>query len=192
MSLTIIIIDKAGELKTLNVKNYCEQELYKKCGFKKDTNFILQTTWNIRLNDTNYNVSMYGKTDGKKNFENISKFPHPVNDKTFYGSCALVASSGETNINLSIDLWRQLHNLIMENEYSYSFVSSTQALSKQLKKEKQRKKEVKEKEKEECNSFASLASRTNAVENNSNAHNVLAQELEEEAYYYSSDDEMHK
>ena len=29
MSLTIIIIDKAGELKTLNVKNYCEQELYK-------------------------------------------------------------------------------------------------------------------------------------------------------------------
>ena len=32
MSLSIIIIDKLGELKTLNVKNYCEEELYKKCG----------------------------------------------------------------------------------------------------------------------------------------------------------------
>lgn len=179
MSLIIIIIDKAGELKTLNVKNYCEQELYKKCGFKKDTNFILQTTWNVDLDNNNYNISMYGKTDGKKNFENISKFPYPINNKIFYGSCALVASCGENKINLSIELWKQLHEKIIENENLNlcSFTNIQQSVPKSSKKEKQRKKEnEKNKEKED--------------KSNIEINPVLFQELEEETYYYSSDEEI--
>jgi len=187
MSLTIIIVDKAGEFKTLNVKNYCEEELYKKCGFKKDTNFILQTTWNVDLDNVNYNISMYGKTDGKKNFENISKFPYPINNKTFYGSCALVASSGENKINLSVELWRQLHEKIMENENSnmnsnsnISFSNSNQSsVAKSSKKEKQRKKESKENEK----------NKEKEDRNNDEISHVFFQELEEEPYCYSSDEE---
>lgn len=182
MSLTIIIVDKAGELKTLNVKNYCEQELYKKCGFKKDTNFVLQTTWTVLLNNVNYNVSLYGKTDGKKNFENVSNFPHPINNKIFYGSCALVASSGENKVNLTIELWNQLNMKIIESENlnSFSFVNLSQTTVKTLKKEKQKKKEQesdfeKEKEKEK---------------KEDNLRDVLnSQELEEEEYCYSLDDE---
>ena len=34
-SLTIIIVDKGASLKTLTVKDYKVEELYKKCGFKK-------------------------------------------------------------------------------------------------------------------------------------------------------------
>ena len=34
-ALTIIIVDKGGSLKTLTVKEYKVEELYKKCGFKK-------------------------------------------------------------------------------------------------------------------------------------------------------------
>ena len=34
-SLTIVIVDKTGTLKSLNVKEYKEEELFKKCGFKK-------------------------------------------------------------------------------------------------------------------------------------------------------------
>jgi hypothetical protein len=180
MSLTIIIVDKIGELKTLNVKNYCEQELYKKCGFKKDTNFFLQTTWNIILDNVNYSISMYGKTDGKKNFENTCKFPYPINDKIFYGSCALVASLGENKVNLSIDLWKQLNQQII-SQSSFSFVNICQPNLKSSKKEKQKKKEEKEiKEKDQNQNVLELEQTYTSEQN---------KELEEEDYYYSSDEE---
>lgn len=182
MSLTIIIVDKIGELKTLNVKNYCEQELYKKCGFKKDTNFFLQTTWNIILDNVNYSISMYGKTDGKKNFENTCKFPYPINDKIFYGSCALVASLGENKVNLSIDLWKQLNQQII-SQSSFSFVNNCQPNLKSSKKEKQKKKEEKEqeiKEKEQNQNVLGLEQTYTSEQ---------IKELEEEDYYYSSDEE---
>jgi hypothetical protein len=184
MSLGIVIIDKIGELKTLNVKNYCEEELYKKCGFKKDTNFVLQTTWNVSLNDINYSISMYGKTDGKKNFENICNFPYPINDKKFFGSCALVASSEGNKINLNVELWKQLYQKISENtdQTSFSFINQSEINIKSNKREKQRKKEQdKEKDKERENEND---------ENNENELNTdLFQELEEEDYCYSSDEE---
>jgi hypothetical protein len=176
MSLSVIIVDKVGEFKTLNIKNYCENELYKKCGFKKDTNFVLQTTWNISLNDMDYNISMYGKTDGKKNFENISNFPYPINNKIFYGSCALVASSGENKINLSIELWKQLHKKITEGEdlNSFSFVNLSQITVKSTTKQEKQKKKEQEKERDD----------KNILEINS----VAFQELEEDNYCYSSDE----
>ena len=45
MSLSIIIIEKGGSVKTLTVKEYNESELYKKCGFKKDDGFAQRTEW---------------------------------------------------------------------------------------------------------------------------------------------------
>ena len=182
MSLAIVIIDKLGELKTLNVKTYCEQELYKKCGFKKDTNFFLQTTWNVSLNDVDYSISMYGKTDGKKNFENICNFPYPINDKKFFGSCALVASLDENKVNLNVELWKQLHQKISENKddkSSFSFINLLQGNVKTNKKEKQKRKEQ-EKDKEKENDEENIKTEVNI---NS------FQELEEEEYCYSSDED---
>ena len=188
MSLSIIIVDKIGELKTLNVKNYCEQELYKKCGFKKDTNFMLHATWDIILNNTTYKVSMYGKNDGKKNFENICKFPHPINDKTFYGSCALVASSNNTNVNLTIDLWKELNNKITEetsSTFSLSLVNNSQTI---LKKDKQKDKQ-KEREKER-----EIEKEKNCENKKKEEISIISmdedtKELEEEEYNYSSDED---
>jgi putative endonuclease len=40
--LTLILVEKTGELKTLNVKDYKEDELFKKCGFKKADGFSKQ------------------------------------------------------------------------------------------------------------------------------------------------------
>lgn len=182
MSLTIIIVDKIGELKTLNVKNYCEEELYKKCGFKKDTNFMLHATWTIILNDTNYSVSMYGKTDGKKNFENICKFPHPISDKTFYGSCALVASCNNTNINLTIDLWKELNSRITQ-ETASSFLFNN--LQPTLKKDRQKDKQ-KDKEREKNKELERDESKKRKEEM------LISQdmkELEEEEYNYTSDED---
>jgi hypothetical protein len=114
-SLTIVIVDKSASLKTLNVKDYNVEELYKKCGFKKSDGFILQVEWPIKLDGKKYIVQMYGKLDGKANMENKYDFPPPVDTKLFFGSCALVgmirdSSNIRTYINLSLELWNKMYD----------------------------------------------------------------------------------
>jgi hypothetical protein len=109
-SLTIIIVDKTGTLKTLNIKDYKVEELYKKCGFKKSENFCLQTEWNVTLNGQKYLIQMYGKLEGKSGSENKYDFPPPVDTKLYFGSCALVGlTNTTTHINLSLDLWNKIY-----------------------------------------------------------------------------------
>jgi hypothetical protein len=131
-SLTIIIIEKTAQMKTINVKDYKEEELFKKCGFKKDTDFKKQTEWLIKYDNKKYVISLYGKLEGKSGMENKYDFPPPIDNKLFFGACALVGQlKDETNkktlINLSIPLWDKLYeklfggfkdlNNIEEGEY---------------------------------------------------------------------------
>ena len=113
-SLSIVIVDKTGTLKSLNVKEYKEEELFKKCGFKKADGFVKHTIWPIKIDGQKYNVAMYGKLDGKANMENKYDFPPPVDTKLFFGACALVAtttnSSKEPQLcNLSVELWDKMY-----------------------------------------------------------------------------------
>jgi hypothetical protein len=113
-SLTIIIIDKSATLKTLTVKDYKVDELYKKCGFKKSDGFILQTEWPVKLDGQRYLIQMYGKLDGKANMENKYDFPPPIDKKLYFGSCVLVGmlrddSNSRSHINLSIELWNKIY-----------------------------------------------------------------------------------
>jgi hypothetical protein len=98
----------------LNVKDYKEEELYKKCGFKKGDGFSKQTEWTPKIDRQRYVISVYAKTDGKANCENKYDFPPPIDSKLFFGSCALVASvkkeDGTTTLsNLSIALWNKIY-----------------------------------------------------------------------------------
>lgn len=113
-SLNIIIIEKTGVLKSLLVKEFDESELFKKCGFKKAEDFIKQTEWNIKLDGKKYYVSLYAKADGRANSENKYDFPPPVDNKLFFGSCALVAKvkndeSKNVFTNLTLELWTKMY-----------------------------------------------------------------------------------
>jgi hypothetical protein len=113
-SLTIIIVDKNASLKSLTVKDYKEEELYKKCGFKKIDGLNLQVEWPVKLNSQKYLIQMYGKLEGKSNMENKYDFPPPVDKKLYFGSCALVGmirddSNNKIHINLSIELWNKIY-----------------------------------------------------------------------------------
>jgi len=113
--LTIVLVEKTGELKTLSVKDYKEDELFKKCGFKKEDDFTKQVDWPVKLDDKKYMVSMYGKTNGKANMENKYDFPPPVDNKLFFGCCVLVCQvRDEVNLksltNLSLDLWNKIYD----------------------------------------------------------------------------------
>ena len=113
--LTIILVEKTGELKTLSIKDYKEDELFKKCGFKKADDFSKHIDWSAKIDGQKYIISLYGKSEGKANMENKYDFPPPVDNKLYFGCCALVAQiSDDLNkkslSNLSLDLWNKIYD----------------------------------------------------------------------------------
>ena len=116
LSLTILLIDKTGTLKNLTVKDYQEEDLYKKGGFKSASDFVLQTTWkSVKIEGKRYSVSVYGKTKGKAGGENKYDFPPPIDTTLFFGTCVLVAKvedkdKGEFEFtHLTVDLWNKIY-----------------------------------------------------------------------------------
>lgn len=112
--LEIIIVERLGSLKSLTVKDFKQDELYKKCGFKKSEDFNKQTEWNVKINGTKYIVQLYAKSDGRANSENKYDFPPPVDSRLFYGSCALVGyikseDRGKMLTNLSLPIWNKIY-----------------------------------------------------------------------------------
>ena len=115
-ALTVLIVEKLGNVKTLSVKDYKEEELYKKCGFKKAGDFVKQTEWKkVKIDGKRYFVTLFGKTDGKAGGENKYDFPPPVDNSLFFGSCSLVAKVQEKEggellyTNLSVELWNKIY-----------------------------------------------------------------------------------
>lgn len=114
--LNIIIVEKTGELKSLLVKDFKEDELFKKCGFKKSEGFNKQTQWNVKIEGNKYLIEVYAKHDGRANSENKYDFPPPIDTKLFFGNCAITAKKlnnvcdDEHNYtNLSIELWEKIY-----------------------------------------------------------------------------------
>jgi hypothetical protein len=113
--LSIIIVEKNGTLKSLAIKDFKVEELFKKCGFKKGEDFIKQVEWNAKYDGKKYFIEVYAKTDGRANSENKYDFPPPIDNKLFFGSCAIVAKVQEKEgadfvyVNLTIDLWNKIY-----------------------------------------------------------------------------------
>ena len=114
--MTVIgIVEKAGTLKSLNIKDYKEEELFKKCGFKKVDGFEKQTEWNVKISGQGkYLVSIFAKTDGKANTENKYDFPPPIDSTLFFGACAIICSCKQDDgtfalCDLSLELWEKIY-----------------------------------------------------------------------------------
>lgn len=107
---SIIIVQKNGEIKQMDVFQLNIESLYKKCGFKKGEDFLKQTTWKCNINGTMTDIYLYAKTKGKANTENKYDFPPPA-DTLFFGNCALIAEDSSGFVSLTKDLW----NVIYEN-----------------------------------------------------------------------------
>ena len=112
--LNIIIVEKTGTLKSLAIKDFKEDELYKKCGFKKAEDFLKQTEWNAKYDGKKYYIQVFAKSDGRTNSENKYDFPPPIDTKLFFGSCAIVAylkgeNDSKVYIDLTIPLWTKIY-----------------------------------------------------------------------------------
>jgi hypothetical protein len=112
-NLNVIIVEKTGTLKSLMIKDYKEEELYKKCGFKKPDGFKKHTDWKIKLDGKKYVISVYGKTDGKANMENKYDFPPPIDTTLFFGSCIIICYVVKDNnkeiFSLTSELWIKMY-----------------------------------------------------------------------------------
>lgn len=113
-SFHIVIVEKTGTLKSVLVKDFNDEDLFKKCGFKKGDDFTRQVEWSIKHNGMKYFVSVYAKTDGRANTENKYDFPPPIDTKLFFGNCAIVAKHKKDDItfdyvNLTVELWEKFY-----------------------------------------------------------------------------------
>lgn len=110
---SIIIIEKNGDVKSVNIKSYVEDELYKKAGFKQADGFKCFVTWPVTMKTNKINVSVYGKTTGRANQENKYEFPPPIDKILFFGNCVLVAKdlSGKI-VSMSPDEWNTIYEIL--------------------------------------------------------------------------------
>lgn len=117
----IIIVEKNGNLQSMNIKTFVESDLFKKAGFKTPTNFDCQTIWNLEATSSSgenknikkYSIELYAKNAGRANQENKYEFPPPVDSSLFFGSCVLINrdSTDSTKLNdLEVSEWKMIYD----------------------------------------------------------------------------------
>ena len=112
-----LIINKNSEINIKTFKNI--DLLYKTCLFRKSDNFICQYKWNnIQINDQLFNVELWGKNIGTKQYTNKCYEISNKLDKTFYNSIAFIFyySDSNKNFNITIDIW---------NKFFKNYIKST-------------------------------------------------------------------
>lgn len=106
-----IVIDKTGKVNEKLSKNLLINDLYKKCGFRKNIGFDNIHTWNLDIDNINYTIKLYGKKSGKNNFINKYDFPPPIDSILLYGNLCIVSVDNDNNIlSLSLNLWNSIYN----------------------------------------------------------------------------------
>jgi len=111
---SIIIVQKNGEIKQMDVFQLEVENLYKKAGFKKGDDFLKQTTWKCNINNKPTHISLYAKKKGKANTENKYDFPPPVDSDLYFGNCVLIARTPDETkfVSLTKDLWNVVYETL--------------------------------------------------------------------------------
>lgn len=104
---SIVLVNKSGELKQVNVNDVGIESLCKKAGFKTIKDFKLVHRWSVKMQD-DYCVELYAKDKGRTGQENKYDFPPPVDNTLFFGSCVLVLKDG----NMTEPLWTEIYEFL--------------------------------------------------------------------------------
>lgn len=112
---SILIVEKTGVIKEVNLKSFSHEELYKKAGFKNADGFKSVHSWTMEIDGKSTTISLYGKTTGRAGQENKYDFPPPVDTVLFFGSCVLVANisaDGNACEDLNTDRWDAIYEAL--------------------------------------------------------------------------------
>jgi hypothetical protein len=112
-NITVLIIEKNGDVREHVIKSFEETELYKKAGFKTADGFKSHTEWNIEnIGTISYNISVYGKTKGRANQENKYEFPPPIDNTLFFGNCLLINKQNGKPAHLRVVDWEAIYDYL--------------------------------------------------------------------------------
>jgi hypothetical protein len=106
----VVMITKAGTVKTETIKNVNLQELYKKCKFRKATDFEKRHTWKYE----NKWVSVYSKDTGRANSENKYDLPPPIDKDLYFGNLLIIMHNNEIPkddevCDISKEIWLKVY-----------------------------------------------------------------------------------
>lgn len=101
----VVIIEKNGSLKELNVQKYDNDNLCKKAGFKSTKDFKAHSCWK----QDHIEVYLYGKTEGRAGQENKYDMPPPIDNTLFFGSCLLLMKKNNKEVDLSVKVWKEMY-----------------------------------------------------------------------------------
>jgi hypothetical protein len=109
----IVVVEKTGTLKTISIKDFAENTLYKKVGLKSGEGFLLQHTWGAE-DGIDQSIRLYGKKTGRAGQENKYDFPPPVDEALFFGPCVLVGFDSKTGavVDLTDDDWEEIYEYL--------------------------------------------------------------------------------
>ena len=103
----ILIVERTGIVKEVNVKLFEEDQLYKKAGFKTANDFGKIAVFPYL---SNHQIHVYGKTKGKAGQENKYDFPPPIDSTLFFGNCLLLNKETDEKIcDLSLTEWEKTY-----------------------------------------------------------------------------------
>lgn len=108
---TVLLVEKLGNIKPLKIKEYNEEDFYKKCGYKSSVNFKKQHTWKTRIAGTTYWIALFAKSDVRGSLgENKYEFPPPIAEVLYFGTCLLAGYVNESEpYSLTPELWTTIY-----------------------------------------------------------------------------------
>lgn len=123
----VLIVEKNCNIKSTELKTVNVNELYKKCGFRKDKDFKNRKTWNIK----NFYISVYAKDSGRAKSENKYEMPPPIDKDLYFGNILIIKHTEEkvnnTNLeDISLVEWNTIYEGLiggvedLNDEDSYS------------------------------------------------------------------------
>ena len=126
-----ILIDKVN-INEIKIKNFSEEELYKKCNFKNNNNFNKIKIWSF----DNNNIELWGKTHGLNNNKNNNVLLIKQNIDV-YGKCIFILKNNENNIiSFNIDSFNTFFNIPLTNTESEEILEEKNTESEEILEEK--------------------------------------------------------
>ena len=114
--VSVIIVERNGDLRLSQMKEYSPMELCKKCKYKSPSGFEMRAEWAYSGPDEDkFTVELWAREDGKAGQENKYEFPPPVDTMLFFGGCALVAKDMTAQhcvIPLTLQKWEKMYNFL--------------------------------------------------------------------------------
>ena len=107
----IILIDKTGTIKELNIKKFSEEDLYKKAGFKNSENFKIQHNWeNVKTSSKTFpKITLFAKTKGNAGKENKYDLPPPIDNVLYFGTIVLIHWNEDGICDLRKNDWESIY-----------------------------------------------------------------------------------